>query len=299
MRNETRQPVTIPASTSPFDDSALQSPQPPQDPADVEPFGNERHEPKLDRRFGPAGPVPWSFRQTLIGLAATLIPWLAITLGALVATPQASPPSGRLPLATDVAAGIAIFLFSSLVEGAFLLAPIWYALVRAAPDAPWRERLATLGFRRTAFLPAAGVTLAGAVVALVGSAAYSAALQAFHAPLQTNADQLAQQAQYAPYTTLGALAAAVFVAPFCEEVFFRGFGFAGLLRGMSFWLALALSALIFGVAHADIGSFLPLVFIGLILAFARWRTGSIWPGILIHALNNGVAALFLLPLIFH
>ena len=287
--------MTSPTSTSPFDDSAVQASQASAASAGS---GNELRQTDQHRRYGPAGPVPWSFRQTLIGLAATLIPWLALTVGALAVTPQAPQPSGRLPLTTDVVAGVTIFIFSALVEGAFLLAPAWYALWRGAPDSPWRQRLAALGFRRTGLLRAGIITLAGAVVALVGSAAYSAILQAIHAPLQTNADQLAQQAQYAPYTTLGALAAAVLVAPFCEEVFFRGFGFAGLLRGMPFWPALIVSALIFAVAHADIGSFLPLAFIGLILAYARWRTGSIWPCMLIHALNNGVAALFLLPLIF-
>ncbi|MEO7001634.1 MAG: type II CAAX endopeptidase family protein [Ktedonobacterales bacterium] len=259
----------------------------------------EQQQRNLYRRYGPAGPVPWALRQTLIGLAVTLIPWLTLTIGALAASPQTAQPTKRLPLASDLAAGITIFILSAVIEGAFLLAPAYYALLRVAPGSAWRERLASLGLRRTALLPAAGLTLAGAVVALVGSAAYSAIIQAIHAPLQTNADQLAQQAQYAPFTTLGALATAVFVAPFCEEVFFRGFSFAGLLRGVPVWPALMLSALIFAVAHADLGSFIPLAFIGLILGYARWRTGSIWPGMLIHALNNGVAALFLLPFIFH
>jgi membrane protease YdiL (CAAX protease family) len=54
-----------------------------------------------------------------------------------------------------------------------------------------------------------------------------------------------------------------------------------------------LSALIFAVAHADPGSFAVLFFIGLALAFVRWRTGSVWPGMLLHLLNNGIAALLI------
>ncbi|MFL5707338.1 MAG: type II CAAX prenyl endopeptidase Rce1 family protein [Ktedonobacteraceae bacterium] len=30
--------------------------------------------------------------------------------------------------------------------------------------------------------------------------------------------------------------------------------------------------------------------IGLALAFLRWRTNSIWPGILLHMLNNSLGA---------
>jgi membrane protease YdiL (CAAX protease family) len=55
--------------------------------------------------------------------------------------------------------------------------------------------------------------------------------------------------------------------------------------------AIIFSALIFGVAHADPGSFAVLVIIGLALAFLRWRTYSIWPGMILHALNNAIAAL--------
>jgi len=83
----------------------------------------------------------------------------------------------------------------------------------------------------------------------------------------------------------------VFVAPICEEVFFRGFVFAGLLRGMAPVWAIVFSSLIFAVAHFDVGSFVVLFIIGLALAFLRWRTKSIWPGILLHMLNNGIAAL--------
>ena len=62
---------------------------------------------------------------------------------------------------------------------------------------------------------------------------------------------------------------------------------------MSLVWAIVLSALIFGVAHADPGSFVVLFFIGLALAFVRWRTDSLWPGILLHMLNNGIAALLI------
>ena len=270
---------------------------PPANPPGYAPQGT----PPFDvRRYGPAGPVPWTFRQTVIGLALTLIPWLALSIGALIIAPKAtSTPQHAVAPALDIATGVVTFVVSALIEGAFLLAPAYYALVRRTPGLPFRQRLSALGFRRTPLLPAMGFAVSGVVVALVASAAYSEIVIALKAPLQTNADQLMREAGYAPFTTLGVLAAAVLVAPFCEEVFFRGFGFAGLLQRMSLWPAVIVSALIFAVAHADIGSFAPLLIIGLILAYTRWRTGSIWPGMVIHALNNGVAALFILPLIFH
>lgn len=60
---------------------------------------------------------------------------------------------------------------------------------------------------------------------------------------------------------------------------------------MSLGWAIIISSLLFGVAHADPGSFPVLFVIGLALAFLRWRTQSIWPCMILHMLNNGIAAL--------
>jgi len=89
----------------------------------------------------------------------------------------------------------------------------------------------------------------------------------------------------------------VIIAPFCEEIFFRGFLFGGLLRGMSAIWATLLSTILFTIVHGDIGSAVPLFAIGLMLAVIRWRTGSIWPGMALHMLNNAIAALLVLATI--
>ncbi len=129
------------------------------------------------------------------------------------------------------------------------------------------------------------------VAILAADYLYGYVIQTFHLPLQTNDQVLLAFSKYAPLTTYATLIVAVFVAPICEEVFFRGFVFAGLLRGMALVWAIVFSSLIFAVAHFDVGSFVVLFIIGLALSFLRWRTKSIWPGILLHMLNNGIAAL--------
>lgn len=172
----------------------------------------------------------------------------------------------------------------------------------------WRRAALALGFSKTITVTANGnsasrrqvvwLTAWVSALALGASALYSIALSAIHAPLQTNADALAQQAHTAPLTTLGALLAAVLVAPWCEEIFFRGFVFPGLLRRLPVWPAATISALLFALAHADLGSFLPLALIGLALAYLRWRTRSLWPCVALHTLNNLVAAVLLAPAFF-
>jgi membrane protease YdiL (CAAX protease family) len=58
--------------------------------------------------------------------------------------------------------------------------------------------------------------------------------------------------------------------------------------------AIVISSLLFAVTHADPGSFLVLFLIGLALAFLRWHTNSIWPGIVLHTFNNSLAALVII-----
>jgi membrane protease YdiL (CAAX protease family) len=120
---------------------------------------------------------------------------------------------------------------------------------------------------------------------------YQYVVTVFHLNLQTNDQVILQQSKDAPFTTYATLIASMLVAPLCEEVFFRGFVFAGFLTRMPVVVAILLSSLLFALAHADIGSFAVLFFIGLALAFVRWRTRSLWPSILLHLLNNGAGAL--------
>ncbi|HUC08228.1 MAG TPA: CPBP family intramembrane glutamic endopeptidase [Solirubrobacterales bacterium] len=82
-------------------------------------------------------------------------------------------------------------------------------------------------------------------------------------------------------------------APISEEVCFRGMLFGGLRERWPRIAAALLSGLIFGGLHAITGlSAVPvLVAFGFILALLYEKTGSIWPGILLHMLNNSVALL--------
>jgi sodium transport system permease protein len=74
----------------------------------------------------------------------------------------------------------------------------------------------------------------------------------------------------------------------CEELLFRGMLLSGLRR-LGPLPALVLSALFFGLAHGSIYRLAPTTLLGLALGHARLRSGSIASGMVIHALNNGLA----------
>ena len=240
--------------------------------------------------------VPWTIQQTFLGILLTLIPWIILALGLSSLNAQ-SARTTPLPPQLDLTNAIIVFLFSTLIEVAFLIAPFYFAnaAFRSTVPGPDRRRAAlrALGFRGFNV----GSALSWVVVLFFAffavNALYQYLIMALHLHLQTNDQFILQQSKEAPLSTYATLITSVLVAPFCEEVFFRGFVFPGLLRGMSLAWAIVLSALIFAVAHADPGSFAVLFFIGLALAFVRWRTDSIWPSILLHLLNNGVGTLLI------
>jgi len=87
------------------------------------------------------------------------------------------------------------------------------------------------------------------------------------------------------------------IAPICEEFFFRGFIF-GLLRrwlggrAWGVWAAAVITGLLFGAAHAGSAAvkyLLPLAFLGFVLCLLRWKTGSLYPGMALHSINNSIA----------
>jgi len=92
--------------------------------------------------------------------------------------------------------------------------------------------------------------------------------------------------------TVAMLAVVAGLAPFFEELLFRGFLFPVLARKGRVAFALLASALLFGAIHLQPAGLPVLSTLGLVLALAVRQTGSLWPAILVHACWNG--SLFLL-----
>ncbi|MBW8010418.1 MAG: CPBP family intramembrane metalloprotease [Chloroflexi bacterium] len=80
----------------------------------------------------------------------------------------------------------------------------------------------------------------------------------------------------------------ILVGPFVEEIFFRGFLFAGMRQRYGWQKAAMISAAFFALVHMELVTLIPIFGIGLIYAFLYQRSKSIWPSVIFHALNNGV-----------
>jgi membrane protease YdiL (CAAX protease family) len=89
---------------------------------------------------------------------------------------------------------------------------------------------------------------------------------------------------------------AAIAAPIFEELLFRGFLLPSLTRYFPIWGAIALSSLIFAVAHLSLSEVLPLTVLGMVLGFVYTRSGNLLSSMLLHSLwNSGtLLSLFIL-----
>ena len=76
-----------------------------------------------------------------------------------------------------------------------------------------------------------------------------------------------------------------------EELTFRGVLQQGLTRKMNPHVAIILSAAIFSFIHFQFYGFLPRMFLGILLGYMFYVSGSLWTSILMHFVNNGTAVL--------
>jgi membrane protease YdiL (CAAX protease family) len=213
----------------------------------------------------PSNPsVPWTSRDVTWGLLAFIL-WMSFLL-------LASLISENLALPVDT--GLVI-IFGEAV----LLVPVWYLTVRKY-GVSWAD----LGLRK--FHPAAvGIGCGLMLLSLLFNFIYASILAIFDLQIQPDINQLFDQTAY-PFALL--IGGAV-VAPFVEEVFFRGFIFTGLIKKWNWKWAAFISSALFAIAHVVPTSLLPIFILGWIFAFLYKASGSIWPAILMHMLTNTLA----------
>ncbi len=109
--------------------------------------------------------------------------------------------------------------------------------------------------------------------------------------VETTTQQVARIRMVSPWI----IAIAFSIVPaVCEEWFFRGMLLRSLLKSNSVWKAIVTSAIIFGSFHVLSNSVIaldrlvPSTLIGLMLGYLAYKSDSIWPGAILHSLNNAI-----------
>jgi membrane protease YdiL (CAAX protease family) len=231
-------------------------------------------------------PTRWSVRDLLLffgsaALALLIANLLALTgYGALAPRMGWPPPSGRLGENAFFLAAIQL-IFHALIFGYI------YVLIRVNYRQPFWEALQwNAGVRRAP----AQFLLTGVLLAL---------LVRFAPPLLPGREDFPLQKLFhsaeAAYT-IGAFA--ILVAPFMEELIFRGvlFRYAENLAGTRF--AIAATAMLFSGLHLpmywEAWNHVLLIFVvGFVFSLARGWTGSVLPAYLLHLTYNATVVVIL------
>ncbi|ORA54205.1 type II CAAX endopeptidase family protein [Mycobacteroides franklinii] len=186
----------------------------------------------------------------------------------------------RLPPGCPISPGQANFLVSGLAPlGAFALA----ALIRFRDVRPFGVRRTDAGW----LFVAPGIGLACFVLSWPVSALFD--------PLFPGSESVQQGYRDAASAGLSSLVVTValggLLTPLGEEALFRGVLAQFLLRWGT-WIGLVVSAAIFALAHG-INAVMPLAFvIGLSTGLLLQLSGSIWPGVLVHAVYNSLGIFY-------
>jgi membrane protease YdiL (CAAX protease family) len=79
------------------------------------------------------------------------------------------------------------------------------------------------------------------------------------------------------------------LVPITEELLFRGFLYRVLRDKLSFLLTSLLVSLAFAVVHGQLVVGIDVFVLSMVVCYLREKSGSIWPGVIVHSLKNSVA----------
>jgi membrane protease YdiL (CAAX protease family) len=237
------------------------------------PPGASRAEPPATQ---PADWPPWMAAVALVGalvlaaVGAVAVDLPAVALGVQI-TSSHTPP------------GIAI-ADTFVQDVAFILAAVYCAQIGGRAVRAWQFGLRPprIGWRR-----AAGLIVLLLVLFLVLNVLW----QALFNPGKEKILQQLGSNENAALLLLSAALTCV-VAPISEEFLFRGFIFTALRNWRGTFPAAVITGLLFGGVHvgsAPVLDLVPLAALGFGLCLLYRRTGSLYPCVVAHSLNNSIA----------
>jgi membrane protease YdiL (CAAX protease family) len=78
------------------------------------------------------------------------------------------------------------------------------------------------------------------------------------------------------------------LGPIIEEIFFRGFLYSAVRKRFGIFVGVLLSSALFSMLHTNIVGFLPIMILGVLMAFLYEITGSLIASMSIHILHNSI-----------
>jgi hypothetical protein len=232
--------------------------------------------------------VPWRIREVALGIV--LVAVAALLVSQAIVLLVGLEDTALIAWLTSISLGVVIFVI------------VWFLGLR-----PYRASLSSLGLklRGTPSLKVVGMTLGVLLLSLGATALYSflAGLSGLEILLPP---EIPPGLVFPGSGFVLTFLALTVWTPLSEEVFFRGFIFAGLSSRWGVTGAMVISALIFSLFHDPLilvapfnldlylshnatGVLFPIFITGLLLAWLYHQTGSLWASIAAHAGQNAAA----------
>lgn len=190
----------------------------------------------------------------------------------------------------------AFFLFSYLLQLVVLFLPLWFFVIKVQ-----KPSLKDFGFKKIK-LKKGIITVA---VAYISYLIVAVAISSLMAANDLSVPGYEAQEAYLPFfgeDALGftiAILFIVFIAPFLEELFFRGFIYRIFTNKWPVWIGSVLAAAVFALSHFQLNSVIPLFILGLFLNATYQRSGSLWTSMTFHMINNAIAFGFEILIFFN
>ena len=228
--------------------------------------------------------VPWSIRDVLLASGAVVSVVIVTMVVASLLLRLASVDDDWLSEGNFLGFPAPLAL-AVLLEAFFLGAVYFYAGVKRAAT------IQQLGFLRPEgnrpYLLALGAWIVGIVILIAwGLITEIIGIDLFKIPAPAS-----ELVDYSGIQLAFSIIVIGLFGPFCEEIFFRGFTFPVFARRYGLWGGIFISAALFSAFHFSIGALVPIFIFGIVLAWLYVRTGSIYPSMVAHAVQNIVATL--------
>jgi uncharacterized protein len=142
----------------------------------------------------------------------------------------------------------------------------------------------------SAALPALGFRAVGWRLVLLGTLATAAvSIAVSQIGLEPQGVKQAMKIAQDPAALVVGLALLAGLAPLVEELVFRGLLYGWLAGRWGPGIAVIGSSLAFAAAHVELAHVILVLPLGLVFGWLRWRSGSLWPSLVAHMANNGLA----------
>lgn len=228
--------------------------------------------------------VPWSIRDVLLASGAVVSVVIVTMVVASLLLKLASADDDWLSEGNFLGFPAPLAL-AVLLEAFFLGAVYFYAGVKRAATIQQIGFLPPEGNRP--YLLALGAWMVGIVILITwGLITEIIGIDLFKIPAPAS-----ELVDYSGIQLMFSIIVIGLFGPFCEEIFFRGFALPVFARRYGLWGGILISAALFSAFHFSIGALVPIFIFGIVLAWLYVRTGSIYPSMVAHAVQNIVATL--------